>query len=132
MSRLLFSSYYFISGSKVFFKRAFYSIAIGIGFVLIQISQTKIALLQCKCDKLSGLIRQLLIGLRIIRWSFHYSVTDNGFQLCEVGEVKVQMFNVVQMFNIIPMLKSNISAPISQNRCPCCTTKNISKFVDKM
>ena len=41
----------------------------------------------------------------------------NVFRLCDVGELKAQMFNSVQKFNRIPMLKFSTSAPISQNRC---------------
>ena len=29
----------------------------------------------------------------------------NVFRLCDVGELEVQMFNLVQMLNRIPMLK---------------------------
>ena len=41
----------------------------------------------------------------------------DGFRLCDVGEFKVQMFNLLQLPNRIPMLKFSTSAPISQNRC---------------
>ena len=51
-------------------------------------------------------------------------MTINVLGLCEGGELKVQMFNFVQMLIRIPMLKFSTNAPLLQNPCACCTTKN--------
>lgn len=43
--------------------------------------------------------------------------TANGLGIAEVGELEVQMFNLVQIFIRIPKFKFSTSAPILANPC---------------
>jgi hypothetical protein len=44
-------------------------------------------------------------------------VAANGLGLAEVGELKVQMFNVVQMYNRIPNVQFSTEPAILPNCC---------------
>ena len=57
----------------------------------------------------------LLSNVQVYRVFF--SMTHNGLGLGEEGELKVQMFSLVQMFNRIPNVEVSTSAPFSLNPC---------------
>ena len=50
------------------------------------------------------------------------SITHNVWRLCEVGVLEARSFNLAQMYVKSTNVEVGAEAPISQNRCACCTT----------
>jgi hypothetical protein len=46
-----------------------------------------------------------------------FTLTDNVWRLCEVGDLEAQSFNLAQMYLKSTNIEVGTEAPISQNRC---------------